>query len=105
MFVIYGENTWIIKYHHDSIAQCEHCGSFELSFAISRDFVHFYYIPFCAVDEKEVNVLCLKCGEWNNKNPRKDHYKSITRTPIYLYTGVILIAAPIVIGIITAIIS
>jgi hypothetical protein len=105
MFIIFGEKTWIIKYHYDSVARCEHCGSFELSFAVSRDFLHVCYVPFFAVDEKEVNVLCLTCGQLNNRNPRKEHFKSITRTPIYLYAGLILIAAPIVIGIIAAIIS
>jgi len=105
MFVIFGDKTWLIKYHTDTISQCEHCKSFALSFAVSIDYFHFYYVPFCAVGEKEVNVLCLKCSEWNNTNPRKEHYKSVTRTPIYLYTGLILVLTPIVIGIVASLIN
>jgi hypothetical protein len=29
MFVICGQNTWIMKYHYGSVTQCEQCGYWE----------------------------------------------------------------------------
>jgi len=97
MFFIFGEKRALVKYHSDNVASCSHCNSLGLSFAVFKNYFHFFYVPFFAVDEKEVEVLCLKCKEYDNRNARADHYRQITRTPLYLYTGVILILGVIVV--------
>jgi hypothetical protein len=100
--VVFGEKKALVKYYSDSVAQCSNCKSFELSFAVYKNYFHFYYIPFFAIDEKEVEVLCLKCGQSDNRNSRADHYKQIARTPIYLYTGLLLVMALITVIMIIA---
>lgn len=97
MFIIFGEKKLLVKYCYDTVAQCEHCQAIELSFAIWRSYIHFFFIPFCPVYENEVEVLCLKCGEPNNAHPRKSHWRAVVRTPFYLYSWLILIGAFIVV--------
>jgi hypothetical protein len=101
MLVIFGEKRALVKYHSDNVGLCSHCNSRELSFAVFRSYFHFFFVPFFAVDEKEVDVLCLTCKEYDNSNPRANHYRQITRTPLYLYTGVILILTMIIGGILS----
>lgn len=93
MLFIFGEKRSLIKYYSDNVAQCSHCKSFDLSFAVFKNYFHFFYIPIFAIDEKEVEVLCLKCGESDNFNSRVDHYKAVARTPIYFYAGLLILAA------------
>jgi hypothetical protein len=102
MIFIFGEKTALIKYYSDHVGQCSNCKSFDMSFAVYKNYFHFFYIPFFPVDEKEVVVLCLKCGQSDNRNSRANHYKEIARTPIYLYTGLLLIMTLIVTIIIIA---
>jgi hypothetical protein len=102
MIFLFGEKKALIKYYSDNVAQCSNCKSFDLNFAVYKNYFHFFYIPFFPVDEKEVEVLCLKCGESDNRNSRVGHYKAIARTPIYLYSGLLLIIALIATIIIVA---
>lgn len=90
MYIYSGHKRILLKYHHDNIGQCSHCKSINLSFAVYRDCVHVFDVPIFPSDEKEVEVLCLDCKEWDNRNPRAAHFKEITRTPIYLYGGPIV---------------
>jgi hypothetical protein len=96
MMIIFGEKRAFIKYYTDTSVPCSSCKSFELNFAVFENYFHFFYIPFFPIDEKEVEVLCLKCGNSDNRNSRVQHYKETVRTPIYLYTGLVLVAGSVV---------
>jgi hypothetical protein len=91
MFLIIGEKKALIKYQYDNLTQCTYCESHNLSFAVYRDYFHLYYVPVVPVDEKEIVCLCLDCGEVNKGNRRIEHFREITRTPIYFYSGLIFV--------------
>jgi len=92
MFFIYGRKTIRIKRYNDPLVKCEQCGHDEQVFSVYQEYFHLFYIPFFPSSTKTVRCVCPKCEDRFNEK-KKNHYLSITRTPLYLYTGVILIAA------------
>jgi hypothetical protein len=90
MIFIYGRKKAKIKKTTDHIGTCTTCNSIGLEFEIFRDYYHLFWIPLFPVGDKESKVYCTKCRKSNNFNPRVKHFESVTRTPIYLYSGVLL---------------
>jgi hypothetical protein len=89
MFFIYGKRRAKIKKTTDYIGNCTTCNSIGLEVEIYRDYYHLFWIPFIPDGDKESKVYCTKCGKPNNFNPRVKDIESTTRTPIYLYSGLL----------------
>lgn len=92
MIFIYGRKTSKIKTATDHIGVCSSCNSIGLEFEIYRDYFHLFWIPLFPLGRNKFGVRCPKCGQSDNLNPRVEHFKSITGTPVYLFSGSFLIA-------------
>jgi len=79
-----------IKTTTDHIGTCTACNSIGLEFQLFRDYYHLFWIPLFPIGDKEFKVHCTKCGKPNNFNPRVKHFESVTRTPVYLYSGLLI---------------
>ena len=92
MFLIYGRRTARIKSYTDNQQSCKSCKSFDLNVKVYRDYYHFFFIPFFPAGDKTVKIYCNSCGEPLRVDSIQKHYEDSTKTPFYLYTGVLLIA-------------
>lgn len=92
MFVIYGRRTARIKRYTDNQHSCKSCKSFDLDIKVYRDFYHLFFIPFFPAGDKTVKIYCNNCGEPLRLDSVQKHYEGSTKTPVYLYAGVILIS-------------
>lgn len=89
MIFIYGKRKIRIKKYDDYHVKCENCDSYEQRFSVFQEYFHIFFIPIFPLGVKTIKSVCLKCNDTFN-GEKKKHYLSITRTPLYLYTGVIL---------------
>jgi hypothetical protein len=90
MIFIYGRKKAKIKKTTDHIGACTTCNSIGLEFDIFRDYYHLFWIPLFPVGDKETKGYCTKCGKPNDYNSRVKHFESVTRTPFYLYSGLLI---------------
>ncbi len=89
--IIYGWRDKVIKTYEDSHIKCKECGSYSQVFIVLQSYFHIFWIPFFPLGRKKVVCQCVECEDASNTE-RLDHYRSVTRTPFYLFTGVLLIA-------------
>jgi len=87
--LIYGRRKIRIKKYDDYHVKCENCNGYEQRFSVYQQYFHLYFIPVFPSSSKIIKSVCLNCNDLFNQE-KKSHYLAITRTPIYLYTGVIL---------------
>ncbi|MDR2010754.1 MAG: zinc ribbon domain-containing protein [Bacteroidales bacterium] len=90
MILFYGKRKIRIKKYNDRHVKCDNCNSRGQIFSVYREYFHIFFIPIFPFGIKTINSICLKCNYIFN-GEKRDYYLSITRTPIYLYTGVILV--------------
>ena len=91
MILIYGRKKIRIKKYDDDHIKCDHCNGYGQRFSVYQEYFHLFFIPLFPLDIKTIKTVCLKCNDtFNDEN--RNHYLSITRTPIYLYAGIILFA-------------
>ncbi len=91
MFLIYGRKKAKIKSITDHIGACTSCNSIGLKIEIYREYFHLFWIPFFPIGVKESKVTCTSCGKPNDYNPRVKDVEAVTRTPVYLFSGIILV--------------
>lgn len=96
LFKMHGRRTARIKKHTESQDQCKNCKSFDLEIKVYRDYYHFILIPFVPVGDKTAMIYCNQCGEGLRTETIRRHYEKITRTPFWLYSGLILVGLLIV---------
>jgi hypothetical protein len=96
MFVIYGRKASCIKKTFDHIGTCTSCNAVGLNVNVYKKYFHIFWIPFFPYGAKEFEVHCHTCGKANNYNDRVKHFAAITRTPIYLFSGLLLVAGLVV---------
>ena len=84
-----------IKKYDDYHIKCDKCNDFGQRFSVYQDYFHLFFIPLFPLGKKTIQSVCLKCNDRFNEE-KKNYYLSITRTPIYLYTGLILFALMII---------
>jgi len=93
MFIIYGRKKARIKQFTDTQASCKSCKSFDLGIKVYKDFYHIFFIPFFPVGAKTIEMRCKSCGEPNRDLSLQSHYEQQAKTPFYLFSGLILVAA------------
>ncbi len=100
MFLLYGKRSLIIKKYTDHTHACPHCRGLNLDVKIEKSYYHLFYIPFFPSRGKFAHITCGNCGK-PYKDPvleedyyieLEDEYEKRTKTPIYLYSGLILVA-------------
>lgn len=98
MIFFFGRRTATIKKYKDNSFRCENCDSNEQQFSVYQEYFHLFFIPVFPLGSKKVESVCPHCNNLNNAK-KGDHYLSITRTPFYLFSGLILFAILIITGI------
>lgn len=97
MFVIYGRRTARIKKYTDNQQACKGCKTFDLDTKLYRDYYHLFFIPIFPVGGKTIKIKCNNCGEPIRLETIEKHYKSITKTPFYLFSFPIIFAVLVII--------
>ena len=96
--MIYGTKTTPVATENiaDSCANCQTSNSILMS--VLQKYVHIFFIPFIPVGKTGVTV-CAHCkqaltkGEFNGSlNSRYDTLKSQSKTPIWTFSGLVLLA-------------
>lgn len=93
--LIFGRRTIRIKKHNDYNLKCENCGKHHQRFYVYQQYFHVMFIPFFPTSIKTISCSCGECNDTFNQEKKRD-YLSMTKTPIYLYSGVLLIAGLII---------
>ncbi len=100
MFLLYGKRSLIIKKYSDHTNACPHCRGLNLEVKVEKYYYHLFYIPFFLSGGKFAHIQCGDCGK-PYKDPvldedyyieLEDKYEKRTKNPIYLYSGLILVA-------------
>lgn len=100
MFLLYGKRSLIIKKYTDHTHACPHCRGLNLDVKIEKSYYHLFYIPFFPSRGKFAHITCGNCGK-PYKDPvleedyyieLEDEYEKRTKNPLYLYSGLLLIA-------------
>ncbi len=87
--IVFGKRIVRIKKYDDYNIKCENCGNYEQRFLVYQDSFHVMFIPFFPLGNKTVKCFCKKCNDRFNQE-KKNHYLSVTRTPAFMYLGIIL---------------
>lgn len=92
MFIIYGRRVARIKKYFANRHYCKSCNSFDLEAKVYKEYFHLFFIPFFPIGDKTVNIFCKNCGEPYRVEEVENEYQKNTRTPVYLFSGLILVA-------------
>ena len=95
----YGTTTGRIKKYSDHQQPCKSCKAFDMKIEVFQDYYHFLLIPFIAKPGKSAKMRCNNCGEPVLTTAILQEHEVKTRTPFYLFSGLILI------GVIIALVS
>jgi hypothetical protein len=87
--LIYGKRKIRIKKYDDFHIQCENCSDCKQRFSVYQEYYHLFFIPIYPASQKSITTICLNCKDSFN-DQKVLHYLSITKTPFYLYSGLIL---------------
>jgi len=93
--IIFGRRTIRIKKYNDYNIKCENCGKNHQRFYVYQQYFHVMFIPFFPTSIKTIRCSCAECNDTFNQEKKSD-YLSLTKTPIYLYAGGLLIAGLII---------
>ena len=94
MLYIYGTRNVRIKKYNDYQTKCDDCDCCERVFSVYQQYAHIFYIPIFPAGIKTIKSVCLNCNDVNTFDKEKrNHYLSITRTPIYFFSGLIIFLA------------
>lgn len=100
MLFIYGVRDKKLKTYSDREFLCENCNSPKFDYIVRQKYFHLFLIPIVPVD-KYAGIHCNDCGftrkEIYSKNGSA--YIKKTRTPVYMYSWLILIGLLIAYGI------
>jgi len=95
MIFIHGKREIRIKKYDDYHIKCANCDSYGQRFSVYQKYFHVFWIPTFPLGKKTIQSVCLNCNDTFNEE-QKNYYLSITRRPIYLYTGLILFVGLII---------
>jgi hypothetical protein len=91
-FMIAGTRVVKIKEFIDHSQSCPDCKAFELRVKVFRAYQHWFFIPFVAFGDKQVEIRCNQCTEPVRTEALKKQHAKNTGTPFYLYTLAILLS-------------
>lgn len=96
MFIIRGKRKLRIKKYTDHHNTCNECKAFDLEVKVYKEYFQFFFIPFVPAGIKTSSVTCKNCGTPTRFDSLQKHYEDITKLPIYLYSGLIIILTGVV---------
>lgn len=95
--IIFGRRTIRIKKYDDFNIKCENCGKYHQRFYTYQQYFHIMFIPFFPIGIKSVRCSCVECNDAFNQQKKND-YLSMTKTPIYMFSGGLLVIGIIVLA-------
>ena len=98
MLLLKGTRTVRIKTWQDHAHQCDACKDFNLSIGIYMKYFHIFFIPIAALGVKSTKMYCASCGQPVRIDSVSREYEKRTKTPFYLYSGMILVGLLIAAG-------
>lgn len=92
MFFIYGRRNIVLKTYSDFNSICDNCESRSLDYSVKQEYFHIMWIPFFPT-QKFVSTNCNKCKDSRQiaYGETAKRFENQTRTPIYMYSFIILL--------------
>jgi hypothetical protein len=92
MFIHLGKKNRVLKVYPDIDSKCDECDSNTKDYIISQSYYHLWGIPVVPL-LKSVSTYCHNCLDLkeNVHNSESEYYESKTRTPIYMYSVIIIL--------------
>src|SRR5690606_22262055 len=90
MLVIFGRRKLRVKKYTDSQAFCPECKSLGLNINVYKEYFHIFFIPFFPNGVKSTSISCRNCNSPIRFDSLQNQYENSTKTPIYLYSGLIV---------------
>jgi hypothetical protein len=91
MILIYGKRVAKIKEFTDNSNCCTSCKAFDLQVRVFREYYHVFYIPFAPFGDKLADIRCNECTEPIRTEVLKKVYEKYTKTPVYMYSVLLLL--------------
>ncbi len=98
MFLLKGTRTIRIKTYLDHATPCAACNDFNLTVGIYMKYFHVFFIPFAPIGVKTTKMYCASCGQPTRIGSVSREYENRTKTPFYLYAGMILLGLLVAAG-------
>lgn len=92
MFLVYGTDSICIKKYKDHNFCCRNCKVFDLDIKVYQRYFHILFIPYFPLGRKTVTGNCSNCGKSINEIEMLQEFGKKTKTPFYIFSGLILIA-------------
>ncbi len=91
MIFFYGTRSAKIKKYDDAHVKCENCGEYKSRFIVHQRYAHLFWIPLFPVSKKHIYGECTNCKQ-EFFDEKAVNYLAMTRTPWYLFIGLLLFA-------------
>lgn len=91
MLLLKGTRTVRIKTWQDHHHQCDACKDFNLTVGVYMKYFHVFFIPIAAFGVKSTKMYCASCLQPVRIDSVGREYENRTKTPFYLYSGMILV--------------
>ncbi|MFL9485282.1 hypothetical protein ACI6Q2_21045 [Chitinophagaceae bacterium LWZ2-11] len=93
MLVVKGHRQVRIKKYCDNGMKCSSCGAWGIDIKVYRNYFHIFLLPMGPSSAKFTSMRCHKCSEPVRIESVEKEYAMETKTPIYFYSGIILIVS------------
>lgn len=91
MIIFFGIRQKKIRHTYDEKEPCTLCNSYRRQYIIYQPYFHIFFIPFFPVGKKYLVTTCHDCSM--SYRQEYDLRINATRTPLYMFSGLLLIAA------------
>ncbi|MCZ4245056.1 hypothetical protein [Pedobacter punctiformis] len=93
MFLHFGHSERLLNYYEDESAVCDNCGEKALTYRIVQKYYQIQGIPFLPA-HKYTGVSCENCmyGHNNVISENAKRYEKLSKTPLYLYSGALVLS-------------
>lgn len=95
----YGHRTVCIYRDEDNEQACSNCNSLGVDVAVYRKYFHFFFVPIAPSGPKSAKITCPNCREPKWFKGKAALYEKATRTPLYFYTGSLIVAGITLLGV------
>ena len=88
--IFFGRRQIRIKKYIDDTIKCKTCSNYSQLFAVHQEYFHVMFVPFFPSSLPVINCICTECGDPYNSDKNKDYLEK-TKTPFWMYSGLILV--------------
>lgn len=99
MFILYGQIPVCINRDVDKNQSCSNCNSDGVNVAVYRSYYHVFFLPLFPVGNKSAEITCPNCREQKWFKGQTALYEQATRTPLYFYTGTLIVAGIVLLAV------